>query len=228
MNLIRDFSDDNLPDAAPQIFDFPTTAQPKAALAGTVGVGDIFRRLDNDPAGGKIRAWHELQQRIVARIRCFDQMDAGIYQFRDIVRRDVGCHAHGNTRRPICQQIGKLGRQDHRFGKGAIVIFTKIDRVLVQSFQHRFGYGGHPRLSIAACGWVITVDIAKITLTVDQWIAHVKILRQTRHGVVNRGITVRVIVPHHIAGNFCRLPETSGGIEPQFAHRIKDSPVYGL
>ena len=128
-------------------------------------------------------------------------MQTGIAELGNVMRRDVHGHAHGDARRTIGQQIRKLRGQHHRLGQCAVVVLTEIDSVLVQPFQHGFGHGGHPRLGVAAGGWVITVDIAKIALPVDQRVADIKILREARHGIVDRSVPMGVIIAHHIAAN---------------------------
>ena len=118
--------------------------------------------------------------------------------------------------------------QHNRFRQRAVIILAKINGVLGQPVQHRLGHGGHPRFGISAGSRVIAVDIAKVALTINQRIAHVKVLRQTRHRVVNRSIAMRVIVAHHIAADLGRLAKAPIRGKAQFAHRIEDSAVNRL
>ena len=226
LNLIGNFGNDNLPSAPAKVLNFPTTTQPEGAAARAVGIGDILWRLDDHATGGEIRAGDVVQQRLVAGVGRLDQVNTGVTQLGNVMRRNVRGHAHGDARRAIGQQIRKLRGQHHRFGQRAIVILTKIDGVLVQPFQHGFGHGGHPRLGIARGRRVIAVDVAKVALPVDQRIAHVEILRQTRHRVIDRGIAMRVIVPHHVARNLRRFTEAARRRQPQLAHGIKDAAVH--
>ena len=217
--LIGNFSDDNLPSTAPQILCFPPTAQTETALTRTIGIRNVFRGFNDNTAGRKIGAGNVFKQGIVAGIGRFDQVDTGVHQFRDVMRRDVGGHTDSNTRRPVCQEVRELRGQNGRLGQCAVVILSKIDSIFIQTFQHGLGHGGHARFGISARSGVIPVDVAKVPLPVNQRITHVKILRETRHRIVNRSVAVRVIVPHHVAGNFRRLPESPGAVKPQFTHR---------
>ena len=60
---------------------------------------------------------------------------------------------------------------------------------------------------------VIAVDVAEVALTLDQRIPRCEILRHSHHGVVNRGVAMRVIFTHDIADNAGTLLEAGGRIE---------------
>ena len=78
LHLVGDLGDDDLPRAAAEILDRPARAQPERAAAGAVGLLDRGARLDDDPAGREVRALHEVEQRLVARVRRLDQVQAGV------------------------------------------------------------------------------------------------------------------------------------------------------
>ena len=42
----------------------------------------------------------------------------------------------------------------------------------------------------------------------------------------DRGIAVRVVVPHYVARNLCRFTEAARRGQPQLAHGIKDPAVH--
>ena len=126
---------------------------------------------------------------------------ATLDQLIQIVRRDVGGHADGNAGRSICEKVREGGGHYHRLFQRAVVIRAEVHGVFGQTFHQRLGNRGQARFGIAAGGRVIAVDVAKVALAVDQGITHVEILRQARHRVINRGVAMRVIVPHHIARN---------------------------
>ena len=153
-------------------------------------------------------------------------MQARIAQLGDVMRRDICRHPHGNPAGPVGQQIWK-GRGHHdRFGQCAVVIVTKIYGVLVQTFQQRLSHCCHARFCISRCRRVIPVDIAKVPLPVHQRISDIEILCQSRHRIVNRGVPMRVIVTHHIAGNLSGLTESPSRAETQFAHRKQNPSMH--
>ena len=90
----RNFRYHNLPLPAPKIFDMPFAPQPKRTAAAKIGLRHRFRGFYDHAAGGEIRAFYIGQKRIVSGVWCFDQMQAGITKFDNIVRRNIGRHAN--------------------------------------------------------------------------------------------------------------------------------------
>ena len=155
-------------------------------------------------------------------------MHTGVQQFVQIMRRDIRRHPDSDSTGPIGQQVRKGRGQHDGFLQRAIVIVAIIDRVLGQPFQQRLSRRRHPRFGIARRRRVIAVNVAKVPLPVDQRIAHVEILRQARHRVIDRGIAVRVVVAHHVAGNLRRFAKSPGRRQLQLAHRIQNPPMHRL
>ena len=225
LHLIGDLRDHDLPGPAPQILDRPARAQPEPALAGAVGLLDARALLDDDPAGREIRPLDVVEQRLVARVRRLDQMQAGPHQLVDVVRRDVGRHADRDPARPVRQQVRKRRRQNHRLAFGAVVIVAEIDRVLGQTVQQRRRRRRQPRLGVALRRRVVAVDVAEIALPVDQRIADVEILREARQRVIDRLVAMRVIIAHHLADDLGAFPELRARLQLQPAHRVEDAPM---
>ena len=96
LNLIRNFGNDDLPCATAKVFDLPLCAQTERAAPRTIGVRDIFRRLNNHTAGREIWTGDIVQQRIVTSIRRFDQMQTCVDQFVQVMRRNVRRHTNSD------------------------------------------------------------------------------------------------------------------------------------
>ncbi len=141
---------------------------------------------------------------------------------------NIGGHTHGNPGRTVGQQMRKGRGHNHGFFQSAVIIGAKIDGIFSQAVHQAFSNRRQPRLGISRCSRIIAVNIAKISLPINQRIAHIEILRQTRHRIINRGIPMRVIVAHHIARDFGRLAKASRRCQPQLAHRIKNAPMHRL
>ena len=77
-------------------------------------------------------------------------------------------------------------------------------------------------------GWRIVVDRAEVALAVDELVAHRELLRQTREGVVDRGVAVRVVVAHDVADDRRALAVRARRREAVLGHREQDAPVDGL
>ncbi len=155
-------------------------------------------------------------------------MKAGIDQLSDIVRRDICRHAHSDPCGAVGEEIGKGRRQNRRLFETAIVVGAIVYRVFGQTFEHRFGNHCHARFCVTRGGRVIAVDIAEVALSVNERIAHVEVLCEASHRIIDRSITVRVEITHCVARNLCRLEETACRTEAQAAHRIEDTAVHGF
>ena len=89
--------------------------------------------------------------------------------------------------------------------------------VFVGSIRHaeqQFGDRRQPRLRITHRRGVVAVARAEVALPVDQRIADVEVLRESGHRVIDRGVAMRMVVAHHVAGNFCRFAEPARGGKP--------------
>ena len=112
---------------------------------------------------------------------------------------DIGRIADRNAAGAVNEQVGDIGRQHGRLGPGVIIVRTKIDGVFIDVRQQRFGQLGQPGLGVPHGGGRIAVHRSVVPLAVHEEIAHVKVLRHPNQRVVDRRVTVGVVVPHDLA-----------------------------
>ena len=198
-----------------------------AVAAGFEGLADAGAA-DDDAAGGEIRAGDDLHQLVEADVGVGDQSEGGVDDLGRIVRRNIGRHADGDAVGAVDQQVGELRRQNQRFFFGFVVVRLEIDGVLVDVFQQQGGGLGEADLRITHRRRVIAVHGAEIALPVDQGQAHGEALRHAHHGVVDRGVAVRVVFTHDVAddaGGFAvGLVRGVAGL----VHAEQDAPVHRL
>ena len=100
VDLVGDLGDDDGLAAAGDVFDGALGAHDEAAAAGAVGVGDAGLAED-EAAGGEVGAFDVLEAEVEvgAGLGFFfgDEGDAGVDDFGEVVRRDVGRHADGDA-----------------------------------------------------------------------------------------------------------------------------------
>ena len=171
LHHVGDFGDDDIVSAARPFLALPFRAHAERAAPGTIGLGDLLRRIDNDAAGRKVRSRHEFQQIFVGRVFMRDEMHAGVAKLGNIMRRNGGRHADGNALRAIGEKIGESCGQDDRLGLIARIILAEIDCILVDAFEQQTGNFRHPRFGVAIGRGAVAVDIAEIALPVDERIA---------------------------------------------------------
>ena len=97
VDLIRQLVDDDGNTAALfRFFEMGARAHDHAAAAGAIAVAHAGHAVD-DACGREIRCRHDRDQLIDGDFGVFQQCLTGIDHFAEIVRRDVGRHAHGNA-----------------------------------------------------------------------------------------------------------------------------------
>ena len=122
-----------------------------------------------------------------------------VAEFREIVGRDVGGHAHRDARAAVGKKVGELAGKDLGFEAGLVVVIVPVDSVLLEVVEHLHGKRRQAHFGVAHGRRWIAVDGPHVTLTVDERIAYVEILRHSIHGRVDDLLTVRMIVTGCIA-----------------------------
>ena len=156
------------------------------------------------------------------------QVQAGGNGVAEVVRRDVGCHAHGDAFRAVYQQRGKAGGQHQRLLLAAVVVVAKINGFFFNIRQHFVGDFCHADFGVTHGGGGIAVHRAKVALPIHQHIAQRKGLRHAHDGLIHGRIAMRVVFTDYIAdyaGGFfiCAVP-----VVFQLVHGVEHAAVHGL
>ena len=228
LHLIRDLGDDDLVHPLAQILLGPGGADADAATAGLVDAEQAGPRLDDDAAGGEVRALDVGHQGFDAAVGIVQQHEAGVDQLAGVVRRDRGGHADGDAGGAVGEQVGEAGGQDDGLVVGAVVGGLEVDRVLFDAVEQQ--RGGHRQLSLGVAHGrgVIAVDVAEVALPVDLRIALGEVLGHADQGVVDRLVAVRVIAAHHLADHLGALARGVLGVQPHLAHGVQHAALNRL
>src|SRR5690606_30385782 len=103
----------------------------------------------NNAARRKVGGWNQLDQLIDRAFGVPQAIQTTVNDLGQVVRRNIGGHAHGNTRTAVDQQIGQARRQYQRLLFAAIVVGAKINRFLVEVGQQLVGNAGQADFGIA-------------------------------------------------------------------------------
>ncbi|MDH6665710.1 UNVERIFIED_ORG: hypothetical protein M2442_001709 [Methylorubrum zatmanii] len=152
----------------------------------------------------------------------------GVDQLAEIVRRNVGGHAHRDAARAVDQQVREAGRQDGRLLVLPVVVRLEIDGVLVDVREERAGGLSQARFGVAHGRGRIAVDRAEIALPVDEHQAHREVLGHADQGVVDRLVAVRMVLTDHVADDAGRFDVAALGQVPALMRREQDAPVHRL
>ena len=181
--------------------------QPFLASARTLrGVG----RLAGQPAG---------------LLLLFDDVDDPVDDLREVVRRDIGRHPHGDARRAVHQQVRDRRRQDRRFFGGLVVVRDEVHRFLLEVGHQVVGQTLQARLGVAHRRRHVAVDRSEVPLAVDQGIPHVELLREADQRVVDRRVAVRVEVAHHLADDLGALAVPAVTRQAHVPHAVQHAAM---
>ena len=221
-------NDDRLTIAAPtHVLEMRASANRKPTAPALVSRGNFLSAVD-DAGRREVRTRHQLHQVSQPDVGFLDYRETCVDDLGEIVRWDVGGHAHRNARGAVDQQVGDPGRQYRRLHFLAVIVRDEIDCGLVDIRQQFTGDALETALRIAHGCRRVAIHRAEIALTVDQGIAQRKVLRHADQCVVDRRIAMGVVLAHDIADHACALyvgpvPAVAG-----FMHREQDPPMHGL
>ena len=146
----------------------------------------------------------------------------------EVVGRDVGRHTHGDACGAVDQQIREPAGQNDGFLLLAVVIGLEVDRVLGDVADHLHGQGRHLALGVAHGRGLVVARRTEVALPRDQRITHHPGLCQAHEGVVDRAVTVRVVLTHHLPDDPGALVPSPVGPVPAVVHAVQDPPMHRL
>ena len=117
------------------------------------------------------------------------------------MRRNPGCHTDGDSFTPIDQQLWELSGEDNGFEQLPIVVRAEVHRSFLDFVEKLYGQWAKLTLGVPHGGRTVAVHRTKVSLAVDQHVSHAEWLRESNHGLVNRGVTVRVVFGHDFTDN---------------------------
>ena len=198
-----------------------------AAPAGPVPVQDSLASADLR-ARREVGSPNDGGEVLDRAVRVVDQVNDGVTDLVEIVRRDRGGHAHGDSRAAVDQQVGELAGQYRGLVAGLVVVGREIDGVAVDVFEHLDRAGLHTRFGVPHGGRRIAVDRPEVPLAVHEHVPQRKVLRHAHERRIDRLVAVRVVVTRAIAHDLGALAELRARAQAQIVHRHEDSPLTGL
>ena len=194
--------DDGLALAAINVFKVHLGTHDDFAAPGAVAVFHACDAVD-DAGRWEVRRGHDFHQLVDRGLGVVQEVQAGIHHFVEVVRWNVGRHAHGNACAAVDQQVGQAAGQHQGFFFAAVVVGAEIDGFFVDVGQHFVRDLRQTDFRVAHGGSVVAIDRAEVALAIDQHMAQRKILRHAHNGVVHRDIAVRVVFTNHVTNDAC-------------------------
>ena len=232
VHKIRQLCDDNLALAVRQRLNAGYGADNNLAFSGRVRFAHTVHTHD-DAAGREIRSLDGRHDFVDCGISVFanpvvDHQRAGSYDFPQIVRRNVCCHADRDTGRAVNQKIWKAGGQYRRLFFGFIKVRDKIHGIFIDVRKKLRRDLCHSGFGITHGSRAVAVDRAEVAVSVYQTVAHVPVLRHVNQRAVDGTVAVRMVFTHCITDDTRALTMRFVGRIAKFAHRPENSSLYGL
>ena len=156
-----------------------------------------------------------------------DQVPGRGDDLHQVVRGHVGGHADGDAGGAVDQQVGERCREHVRLGELVVVVGDEVHHVLVEVVRQGQRGRRQPRLGVPrSCRAV--VERAEVAVPVDQRQPQREVLRHAHHGVVDRGVAVRVQLAHDLAHHAGALDVAAVRAQAHLAHHVQDAPLHRL
>ena len=173
-------------------------AHDEAPAPGAVALAHAVHAVD-DAAGGEIGRAHDAHQLVNVGLRVLNQVQAGVHHLIEVVRRDVGRHAHGDAAGAVDEQVGQARGQHRGFQLFAVVVGHHVDGLLVNVGKDGGGDALESALGVAVGGGAVAINGAEVALSVNERVAHGELLRHAHQRLIGGGVAVRVEAPEHVA-----------------------------
>ncbi len=144
------------------------------------------------------------------------------------MRRDIGRHPNSDSRGAVNNQIGDSCGQDHGFIRCFIKIQDKINSFFINISKHLLRKFCKPCLCISVCCWRVSINRAKVSLTINKYVTHVKILGKSHKGIIDCGISMRMVSLQHFSYNTCTFGIFFAGQQSFPEHCIQYSSLNRL
>ena len=227
IHLIRNLGNHDGVLAVLALDDLVLRTNREIAAAGLVRIENaLFAH--NDATSWEVGArhhGHELFGRAVGVVKHHARRVDG---FAQVVGRNIRRHANSDAVRAIHQQVREARREHRRLLQAFVVVGIPVDRFLFEVAQQFHGGLGQTSLGVTHSCSRVAVDGAEVAVAVDQGHAHREVLSHANHGVVYRGVAMRMVFTNNVANRTRRLAVRAVGRDAAVVHCIQNAAVNRL
>ena len=202
-------------------------AHHEAAAAGFVGLGDAALAVEKS-AGREVGPLHVLEHFEQSGFGILHQLDGGVNDFSQVVRRNVRRHADRDAVRPVDDQRGNPRGQNRGLVGGLIEVGHHVDGFHLDVGHHLFGDALHAALGVPIGRGRIAIDRTKVSLAIDQRIAQRPRLRHAHQRVVHRRVAVRMVLLQALAHHAGALGVALVVLQALSVHGRENAAMHGL
>ena len=158
-----------------------------------IGIFHTLQTVD-EGAGWEVWSLDILHQSFGINLRIVDIGTATIDHLTQVMCRDIGGHTYSDTITTVHQQVRDLGRHDTRLCERIIEVVHHVNGVLLQVVHDMLAHLGEAALGVSHGSCRVTVNTTEVTLSVNQRIAHIPVLRHTNQGAIDGAVAVGVVL----------------------------------
>ena len=152
---------------------------------------------------GTLNEGHEI---IRCRLGVGKQVQGGIDDFAKVVWRDIGRHTNSDTLGAINQQVRVFGWQDRGLFVGVVVVGREVNGVFINPGHKLKRQGSQARFGVPhCCGAFVWAGATKVSVTINERVAHGEVLDHANQGVVDSRVTVGVVGAHDFTNDLGAL-----------------------
>ena len=171
VDAVGDLADDDERFAVFVFFDLDLAAESHRAAAGGKVAFDATDAADFG-RNRKVRALDVLHQLGQRDLRLIDLRADAIDHLAEVVGREVGGHADSDAGAAVDEEVGKCRGQHRGLLLRAVVVGLEVDRVFIEVVHHRHAEMVEAGLGVSHGGGSITFHRSKVSLTIDEHLAH--------------------------------------------------------
>ena len=139
----------------------------------------------DNTASWEVRSFDVFHQTFCGDFRVVNHGNASINHFAQVMRRDIGCHTHGNTRSTIHQQVWYASWQHLWLFQRTIEVVFKINCLFVEVIHHCLTQASESSLCVTHGSCTITIHRTEVSLSIYQAITHCPVLSQAHQCTIH-------------------------------------------
>ena len=154
-------------------------------------------------------------------------MPGGADDLDEVVRSHIRGHTDRDAAGTVDEQVRIRSRQHIRLRQLVVIVGHEINDVFVEILSHRECGSRQAGLGVPRSRGAV-VERAEVSVAVDQGNAQGERLCHPHQGVVDRGVTVRVQLAHHLADDASRLHVAAIRAQAHLTHLVEDATLHRL
>ena len=142
---------------------------------------------------GEVGGWNILHQVVDAQIGVIDIGTTSVDNLPEVMGGNICGHTHGNTVSSVHQKVWHLCGHYGRLEQGIVEVACHVDRFLLQVVHNMLTHPSESALRITHGSRRIAIHATKVSLSINELIAHVPLLSHSHEGSINGTVAMGMV-----------------------------------